>query len=369
MRRRLRGAASALAVLAVLVAGAAQAGEGEGTDEEPASGGPEDATPAATPTPAPTDEGLVALRTESGELRVSGYLQSRFVKADGDASTFLIKRGRIKTTFTTPHTQMMVQVDATPGGIRFFDGHVGFTEPFSGQRIATLNVGVADVPFGYENPSSTPSMVFMERSQIVRTTLPGKKDLGAFLYVRWLALRVSAAVVNGQFVDPAYGNNDPTTPKNVMARAGVDLGWMRAGISGYVGEALFPDPAGTPDVTVRGDRNRYGADFGVTADLIPRIGSSTLMLELIQSRDLETDTRGGYVALLQELISGFTLGLRYSILDPDTAADNDGKTALDAALVYQLNKHFKVSAQGTLNYEDGPDVNNDEITVQIQGRY
>src|SRR6187402_55632 len=95
-------------------------------------------------------------------MKITGWVQAQYQIADtsgaknldgGDfpASSnnrFMIRRGRIKFTYTAKNTQYVLQINATERGINLTDFFAKYTEPWT--QSFSLTVGVMNRPFGYE---------------------------------------------------------------------------------------------------------------------------------------------------------------------------------------------------------------------------
>lgn len=294
---------------------------------------------------------------------VKGRVQMDFSAGQHEDSTFFLKRGRIGVGYKLEHAKAWMQVHAAPSGVAFYDGYVQLIEPWSGEKMASVKVGQQDLPFGHDNPTG-PYRYMIDRAPVTNYAFPGTRDLGMFGHAEWSLARLDVGIVNGQGPALLYGNADPTTFKNFLWRVGAEVDWMFTGVSGYHGNAKYPDPA-DPTADFTGDRNRLGLDFGVRANIIPNVGRSIVIFELIQGTNVDTRFRGGYFQAAQELMYGFTVALRYSIFDPDSSMDDDGTSQLDAAVIYSLNDHTQFRFQVILPSEQGADVENDSILAEV----
>jgi len=124
-------------------------------------------------------------------LKISGYIQSQFQKADtagiesfaggnfpaGIDNRFAVRRGRFKLAYDYAFSQYVLQVDVTEKGIGIKDAYLSFTDPWL--QCFAFTAGVFDRPFGYEISYSSSSRESPERSRMFQTLFPGERDLGA----------------------------------------------------------------------------------------------------------------------------------------------------------------------------------------------
>ena len=149
------------------------------------------------------------------KLKVSGYIQAQFQVADsngvpsfagGNFSTnvdkrFLVRRGRIKFNYDNRLTQYVLQFDANQTEIRTKEAYVKITEPWL--EAVSLQMGIFDVPFGFEAPQSSSALESPERGRMSQTLLPNENDLGAMVTFqmpktsKFNFLKFEAGVFNG----------------------------------------------------------------------------------------------------------------------------------------------------------------------------
>ena len=80
------------------------------------------------------------------KLKISGYVQAQYQIADSagiksyaggdfpafDDKRFMVRRGRLKATWTNSHSQFVFQVDATEAGtVTLKDAYFKYTDPFN----------------------------------------------------------------------------------------------------------------------------------------------------------------------------------------------------------------------------------------------
>jgi hypothetical protein len=148
-------------------------------------------------------------------LKISGWVQAQYQIADtagaknfdgGDfpASSnnrFMIRRGRVKFTYTQKNSQYVLQINLTERGVNLTDFYAKYTEPWT--QSISLTAGVMNRPFGYEIQQSSVDRESPERSRFSQSLLPNERDLGAMLSFQpqhgkpLYGLKVDAGFYNG----------------------------------------------------------------------------------------------------------------------------------------------------------------------------
>lgn len=148
-------------------------------------------------------------------LKVSGWVQAQYQWADrdgaknfdgGDFATnssnrFMIRRGRVKFTYTQKITQFVLQVNATERGVNLVEIFAKVSDPWTKQF--SLTAGVMNRPFGFEIQQSSAVRETPERSRFTQVLLPNERDLGAMLSFqptkgkKLFGLKVDAGFYNG----------------------------------------------------------------------------------------------------------------------------------------------------------------------------
>lgn len=126
-------------------------------------------------------------------LKVNGWLQAQYQWTErrgaktfdgGDfaansADRFMIRRGRIKFTYTKGIAQFVLQLNATERGVNVADFFGKVTDPWTKQFA--LYGGVMNRPFGFEIQQSSSVRETPERSRFTQSLLPNERDMGMML--------------------------------------------------------------------------------------------------------------------------------------------------------------------------------------------
>jgi len=265
------------------------------------------------------------------KLKFSGYIQGRYAWQDNDDSIsgvdaqgrptsfnrFLVRRGRLKATYTGENAEYLLQIDATGDGVVLKDAEATFVDTWTPVGLR-FSIGQFKVPFGYEVLQSSSEREMPERARVIRALFPGERDRGARLTARWEWLRFMGALVNGNFTqgDPVF---NPTSLDNnryldTYLRLGGDFGFLVVNLSTQFGQKVQTTVTNTAltitDANMDGvitadevkpaattvsmqlyDIWRFGADAQFYFD-IPGVGGMALKGELVMSQDTNKDFRG-----------------------------------------------------------------------------
>lgn len=193
-----------------------------------------------------------------GEIKFSGYIQGQFqwaqekgAAAFGDGgkfaaesdSRFMIRRGRIKMTYTKGIVTAVLQPDFTEKGVSIKDAYVALS---TNNKAISGQVGVFDRPFGYEISYSSSLRESAERSRVFLSLFPGEREVGAMLTLKgakgkgWLEqFTFNAGLFNGNGV-----GSETDSKKDFIGR----LAWLKkwdntqVGLAGsvYLGGTMNP---------------------------------------------------------------------------------------------------------------------------------
>ncbi len=175
---------------------------------------------AQTPTPSndSLNKSIQQLNKEvqsAQKLKVTGWLQAQYQWTESNGAKtfdggdflsnsnnrFVIRRGRVKFTYSQKLTQYVLQINASERGVNLVDFYGVIKDPWKHQFA--LTVGVMNRPFGYEIQQSSANRETPERSRFTQVLLPNERDLGAMLTFqptkgkKMFGLKVDAGFFNG----------------------------------------------------------------------------------------------------------------------------------------------------------------------------
>ncbi|MDO9390226.1 MAG: porin [bacterium] len=315
------------------------------------------------------------------KLKVSGYLQTRFeyfknIKIDtlpnaadkgADSSWFYVRRGRIKFVYTPSTTsQYCIYPDFSKNTVSLKEAWVTLSEPWTPMGFK-LTMGQMNWPFGVEIERSSSVRELPERSTASGKLFKGERDRGVKLSFTPLtkmgplaSLVVDLGVYNGYGIDNStFPWNDPTKPKDFIARAKADLGVVALTASYYDGNEKTSATSGNYY------KGRLGGSLEAYYQFLP-IGGTALLAEGVQGIQTGKKVLGGYVMLVQNIGKKFGLAFRADTYDPNTSSDTtlyggtandlkyDQTSNLSAALNYWWDDavRFTLSADRTLYNTD-----------------
>lgn len=337
------------------------------------------------PTPswsqAPTNDSLVRLitRTQSEvdalkKIKFSGYIQAQFQKADtmGIASfaggnfepmvnnRFMVRRGRLKTTYTGKGATAVLQVDVTEKGVAIKDAYFTLAKP--GGKWLQLTMGCFNRPFGFEIAYSSSKRESPERARVTQSLFPGERDIGAMLSVvppkssalNMLRLDVGMFNGSGPTVVDFDSRKDVITRFSATSPSSNQKSKFSGGLSYYNGGVVQSTPFVARGITAMNGslqgfivdsndahigkfapRTYMGADAQVT------VGKTTLRGEFIQGKQPGTSSsnvsptkdpaaptymrniNGAYFYVVQTFLKKHQVILKYDWYDPNTDLAGD----------------------------------------------
>lgn len=250
------------------------------------------------------------------KLKITGYVQAQFQYADssgspaayaggnfapGDDKRFMVRRGRLKATWTNTNSQYVLQVDANEGGaVVLKDAYFKFTDPYL--QMFTLTGGVFNRPFGYEITFSSSDRESPERGRMSQIIFPNERDMGFMLTIqapktsRWNCLKLDAGFFNGTGLNAKEFDKKKDFIGHLTYNAATRDEKIKygVGVSLYDGGFAMPNDTlykmstvtDTAKFTYSNDHNRvystrmyYGGDAQISIDWLP--GITTFRAEYI----------------------------------------------------------------------------------------
>ncbi|MEI7594739.1 MAG: porin [Bacteroidota bacterium] len=310
------------------------------------------------------------------KLKFSGYFQPQFQYADSSGAKsyaggdfpsfsdkrFLLRRSRIKATYTNNNTQFVFQFDAGEKGFTIKEMYAKITD--TKFKMFSLTLGSQNRPFGFELPYSSSSCESPERGMLSQIIFPGEYDLGAMLTVqgpkssKWNALKLEAGLFNGTGNNASeydkqkdiighltYNKSNKSEKINFGLGVSYFNGAMRQGSkfvynNGLVGDynGFIVDSTSTNN-GLYAKREYMGVDMQLNLDL--PIGITVLRAELIQGTQpgtssstktptaQSTDTyfrnfNGAYFYFIQNIMqTKFQFVAKYDWYDPNTSVSGN----------------------------------------------
>lgn len=314
-------------------------------------------------------------------LKISGYIQGQWqwaesmgVPAFGDGGSFnaatnnrfMVRRGRIKFSYTFGIAQVVFQPDFTEKGVSIKDAYLAVT---SKNKFIGGQLGLFDRPFGYEISYSSSLRESPERSRVFLSLFPGERDMGAMLTLNKGEFTLNAGLFNGNGVGV-----ETDSQKDFIGR----LAWLKKMNSSQVGAAFsyygggvinpadknfkFEKGRGFVEHSVAKTKSEQRQYFGLAAQYLQQWGAGTtnIRAEYLWGKQPGTlkanadpsgnsfgagtdplflrDFTGYYAILVQDIgQSKHSLVLKYDYYDPNTKVSAneigklDGTGAADVA--------------------------------------
>lgn len=279
------------------------------------------------------------------KFMVTGYVQGRADDRIGSqgspaASTFEIRRAYMYVRGTVDEHITGTLLLAMQPTVRVEHAYGEYAS-----KPHMVRLGLVPLPLGYEIPLSSSRLITLERSQIVTDLIVKNKGTELFFFDRGLfyyyapgkGINVSVAVVNGQPVENASGNEGMFTKDNnegkpVLGRVGYTLKNGEVGVSYY-----------------NGTRNVAAANSKLTlyaADLQLNRAPFTVLAEVMKAKDGGIEKNGGYVTVAYRPAKwNLQPYARMDVEDANTNTPNTSFARLTAGAAYFLNPTSKVSLE------------------------
>jgi hypothetical protein len=281
------------------------------------------------------------------KVKISGYIQGRYEAKQngfngiddqksgdfktgsgkpGSPDTFYIRRARVKFQFqANDWSTFVLQPDFAKGSVTLKDGYADLNEQWTGTQV--VRFGQFNVPYGYEIEQSSSVRELPERSRWERTVFAGERDRGAALYGKVKMARYALAVLNGNGTEDKDGNFkgvDNNFGKQYVGRAGVDMGWLVAGVSGSVNTKLIP---ATKQV-----KTTQTKDANFNGTLEPSEINAAKPQPGNPNKQYKEQAAGAYVMFFQDVpyLGGFSLKGEYNRGWTGVFADEFGETKAGA---------------------------------------
>ena len=280
-----------------------------------------------------------------------------------DDKRFLIRRGRLKATWTNTHSSFVFQVDATEAGtVSLKDAYFKYTDPYL--QLFTLTGGLFNRPFGNEVQMSSSDRESPERGRMSQIIFPGERDMGFMLTIqapktsRWNFIKLDAGLFNGT----GLGAKEFDKKKDFIGRLSINKASLNEKLKVALGTSYYDGGFRQDNDTVfsiktvndsmrfvqqngnyKGEttkRKYFGVDAQFSIDWFP--GITTIRAEMIfgEQPGLSNDTKsisavvtkpifqrkfnGGYVYFLQNIgQSKAQFVLKYDWYDPNKDVSGD----------------------------------------------
>lgn len=298
-----------------------------------------------------------------GNISLSGYVQAQWQWAESEGisaiaqggsfpsesnNRFMIRRGRVKFTYTLGFAKMVIQPDISEKGLKVRDVYINAT---SYNKLIGGQIGAFDRPFGYEISYSSSQRESPERSRIYNSLMPGEREVGAMVLANYHGFSLNAGLFNGNGLSI---DNDST--KDFIGRLSyahkLKNGVIGAEVSLYEGTIYnmgtyyfdFVEDEGFVAKTAGSDKNYLRQYFGVGVHYCQnwwagetkiygeylwgtQPGTLLLNYNIVGDDEIIEETnplyirqfRGGYLSLAQKI--GKTkhgIILKYDYYDPNT---------------------------------------------------
>src|SRR5574343_475845 len=285
-------------------------------------------------------------------LKIGGWIQAQYQWTEtkgaktfdgGDFlansnNRFMIRRGRIKFTYTKGIGQYVLQVNATERGVNVVDFYAKVTDPWT--KAFSLTAGIMNRPYGFEIQQSSQDRETPERARFTQVLLPNERDLGAMITFqpvkgkKLYGLKVDAGFYNGTGI-AVPGTTSLNGAGGVVYQSNKVYSTLATDSMGVVSWQL----SDTTNTTFKGGkapRIYYGGDIQFSVK--SKLGTTSIRGEYITGTQTGTidenkspsslptkpdavvrNFNGGYAYLIQRIgKTKHELALKYEWYDPNT---------------------------------------------------
>lgn len=325
--------------------------------------------------------------TSNRWLTINGYTQIAFVSQQeaGKIDGFGIRRARLDMKGAiTDKWDYRMQLDFASSP-KILDATIGFR---TGDYLK-ITAGQFKVPFSMENLAASNKLESVDRSQVVEALVARTRDVIGIHNGRDIGLQLSGSLVriddrflvdyavgvfNGAGINPTAitqskdfaGRNvylpiaDNNEAKDFAGRllfhpvAGLDIGGSY--YNGYDMWYSKNDSAAKNQV-----RKRIGGEISYI------LNDFSIKGEYIKGRDAKTNRSGWYAQAGYYFIpKKFQVLIKYDTYDPDLDKENNISTHYITCLSYYFNEYTRLQASYNHRNEEGTQINNDAIAIQLQ---
>lgn len=200
-------------------------------------------------------------------LKISGWVQAQFQLADtagaknfdgGDFpvnsdNRFMIRRGRIKFSYTEKNCIYVLQLNATERGVNLVEIYGKITDKWT--KAFSFQTGVMNRPFGFEIQQSSSERASPERSRWTQTFMPNERDIGAMLTFQPTAKQK----MYGLKIDGGFFNGTGIAVPGTSTPAGSAVGVT--GVNGFTDFDKYKDFIGHITYYKTVKKIKYGVGF------------------------------------------------------------------------------------------------------------
>ncbi len=237
-------------------------------------------------------------------MKISGWVQAQYQVADtmgvknfdgGDFpgmsnNRFMIRRGRVKFTYTQKNSQYVMQINGTERGVNLVEIFGKYTDPWS--HAFSITAGVMNRPFGFEIQQSSADRESPERSRFSQTMLPNERDIGAMLTYQptkgkpLFGLKVDAGFFNGTGIAvPGTGAPAGSQPGTTNTSGLTDYDYIKD----FIGHAAYYHTAKDEKIKCGVGFSHYNGGFAYQNNKI--------------YNTIKTDTAGNKVWVISDTIN------------------------------------------------------------------
>jgi hypothetical protein len=299
---------------------------------------------------APIVEKLQSDVALSKKLKISGYIQAQWQKADtigspakysagdftGLDNRYKVRRGRIKFAYSNDLSQYVLQFDVSENGLAIKDAYGSFTDKWL--KMFTLTAGAFNRPFGYEVSFSSSSLESPERARVIQALFPNEEDLGSQLAIQFPGssplsfIKLQGGMFTGNGLGTETDKYKDFIGQVIMKKSLLSESLLLSGgVSYYNGGFAALSPDGKNDSKLYAYQYKY-SDAGFVKDSVT--AGAKLKREYIGvDAQASFKTFLGYTTLRGEYVMGTQPGTDKVNYSPTSAYAPSAKTTTTYAVV------------------------------------
>jgi phosphate-selective porin len=314
------------------------------------------------------------------KITIAGYTQIRYqaLEGPGKIDGFDIRRARLDVKgVLSPYWSYRVQFDLA-GTPKLIDGYAELKL----NDFLNFTIGQAKIPFSLENLTSSNKLELIDRSQAVEALVARGKDVGGNQNGRDIGVQLGGTILklkdrsvvdyrlgfyNGSGINTIDNNEKKDYAVRVILHpvVGLDISGAIYNGSRFVPEIKEVKTNGVVTTAAAAaknvDRSRYGFDLNYDWNNLGIRG------EYIHGTDDKINRdgyyiQGGYYFLQKKL----QLIAKYDFYDTDKVKAKDASTWYVLGANYNFNPNVRLQLAYSIKKEEGPSINNNYTSAQLQ---
>jgi len=275
-------------------------------------------------------------------INLTSYIQINYSSSPLSNDSFKVPRLRLDIwSDPDPNWGYLIEIDPTVSPAIIY----GWID-YKINSLAKIRTGKFYYPFGMEYTTPPSRFDTINPATVLWNYFGYSRDIGVQLIGEAGGIKYYLSFINGRDNEATDDNN----AKDFCGRATYSVGDLKIGVSQYSGLSG----------TAEAERTRTGAE------LLYSIGPITLKSEFISGLDGQTRSQGWYFMPIIEIIPNLEAVVKCEAWDPDIATGSDAETVVTPGLNIFFNDDVKLQINYVIKTEEGTQVDNDQVMLQLQ---